>query len=71
VVIRFKLEDLTPQLYQDFICNSQQIIDQVEGPGEFEYECFNITVYDKVDRASDNIIVTNPEIKLELLYTIH
>lgn len=71
VVIRFKLEDLTPQLYQDFICNSQQIIDQVEGPGEFEYECFNITVYDKVDRASDNIIVTNPEIKLEHLYTIH
>lgn len=71
VLIRFNLKDLTPQLYQDFICNLQQIIDQVEGPGEFEYECFNINVYNKVDRASDNIVVNNPKIKPEHLYSIH
>lgn len=71
VCIRFDIKDVTPQLYQDFIYNLQQIIDNVEDVGEFEYECFNITVYNKIDRASESIVVHNPDIKPEHLYTIH
>jgi len=71
VIINFKLDNITTQLYQDFICNIQHIVDSVEDTGEFEYECFKITVYSKVDRASESIIINNPEIKPEHLYTIH
>ena len=71
IIVNFNLDNVTMQLYQDFICKIQYIIDGVEDTGEFEYECFKITVYSKVDRASENIIINNPEIKPEHLYTIH
>jgi len=71
IIVNFNLDNVTMQLYQDFICKIQYIIDSVEDTGEFEYECFKITVHSKVDRASENIIINNPEIKPEHLYTIH
>lgn len=71
IIVDFNLDNVTMQLYQDFICKIQHIIDSVEDTGEFEYECFKITVHSKVDRASENIIINNPEIKPEHLYTIH
>ena len=71
IIVNFNLDNVTMELYQDFICKIQHIIDSVEDTGEFEYECFKITVYSKVDRASENIIINNPEIKPEHLYTIH
>lgn len=71
VIVNFNLDNITTQLYQDFICNIQHIVDSIEDTGEFEFKCFKITVYDKVDRASEGIVISNPEIKPEHLYTIH
>ena len=71
IIVNFNLENITPQLYQHFICNIQHIIDDLEDTGEFEYDCFKITVYNKIDQAPKSIIVSNPEIKSEHKYTTH
>ena len=71
ILITFSLGDITLQLYQDFIVKLQQIIDSVDEFGKFEYGPFQIKINKKIDRAPSNIIVTNPTIKPEHLYTIH
>jgi hypothetical protein len=71
VVVKFNQQDVTPQLYQEFIQNIQYIVGDVEEAGQYEYGPFTITVSQKVDRAADRIIITNPEIKPEHKYTIH
>jgi glycosyltransferase involved in cell wall biosynthesis len=71
ILVKFNLEKVTPQLYQEFIAQLQPIIDSTDGIGTYQYELFDITISDKVDRALNQIVVTNPEIKPEHLYTIH
>ena len=56
---------------REFIQNLQQIVDNIEELGTYEYGPFTITVLQKIDRASEKIIVSNPEIKPEHKYTTH
>jgi hypothetical protein len=71
ILVKFDHQYITPETYYEFIQNIQQIIDSIEDLGAYEYGPFTITVLRKVDRASEKVIVNNPEIKPEHLYTIH
>jgi len=71
ILVRFDQQHITPEIYYEFIQNIQQIIDNIEDLGIYEYGPFTITVLQKTDRASEKIIINNPEIKPEHLYTIH
>lgn len=71
VVVKFNQQDVTPQLYQEFIQNIQHIVENVEETGQYEYGPFTITISKKVDRAVEKIVVTNPQLKPEHKYTIH
>lgn len=71
ILIKFDMNTITQELYQEFIHNIQDIIENVEDTGDFEYGPFYITINQKVDNTSNNIIVNNPDIKPEHLYTIH
>jgi glycosyltransferase involved in cell wall biosynthesis len=72
IVIKFKLKDITNQLLNEFLINLQHIIhESVDEPGAFEYGPFTIIVNRKINRASEKMIVKNPTVKPEHLYTIH
>jgi glycosyltransferase involved in cell wall biosynthesis len=71
IVVKFDLKNVTPQLHQEFIQNIQHIIENVDDVGDFEYGPFSITIYQLVDRASECVVITNPEIKPNHLYTTH
>ena len=71
VVVKFNLNEVTPQLYTEFIQRLQIIIDNTDETGDFEYGPFHIKVNKIMDRASECVVITNPEIKPNHLYTIH
>lgn len=72
IVVQFALKDLTSDAVNQFLTNLQHIIHfQVEGEGGFKYGPFTIKVNRKVDRASEKMVVTNPTVKPEHLYSIH
>jgi hypothetical protein len=71
ISVKFDIDEIGQEDITGFIHNLQDIIDGVEDTGHFEYGPFFITINQKVDRASDNIRVINPELKPEHLYTIH
>jgi len=71
VVVEFNINDIKSKDTENFIYQLQEIIDNTEDIGQFEYDIFKITINRKIDRASNSIVVTNPEIKREHLYTIH
>ena len=72
IVIKFKLKDITQQLLSNFLVNLQHIIhESVDGPGTFEYGPFIVIVNRKVDRASEKMVVSNPTVKPEHMYSIH
>jgi len=72
IVISFKLKNITQELIIEFLQNLQHIIHHnVDEPGKFEYGPFTITVNRKIDKASEKMIVVNPEIKPEHLYHIY
>jgi glycosyltransferase involved in cell wall biosynthesis len=71
ILVRFDQQHITPEMYYQFIQNIQQIIDNIEDLGTYEYGPFTITALQKMDRASEKIIINNPEIKPEHLYTIY
>lgn len=71
IIIEFNLSNIISQLYQEFIQNMHDIIDSVDDIGDFEYGPFKITINEKIDRAAQNIIISNPQIKPNHLYTIH
>jgi hypothetical protein len=71
VVVKFDLKDINMQLYQEFISKIQYIVDNIEEPGQYVYGPFAITLYNKIDRASEKIAINNPDIKQEHLYKIY
>jgi GT2 family glycosyltransferase len=71
ILVRFDQQLITPEIYYEFIQNIQQIIDSIEDLGTYEYGPFTVIVLQKMDRASEKIIINNPEIKPKHLYTIH
>jgi GT2 family glycosyltransferase len=71
ILVKFDMKDITPQLFSEFISNIQQIIASIDEIGNYEYGPFAIAVYQKIDRVSDKIVITNPQVKPEHKYTIH
>ena len=70
-LVNFNIADVTLEHYDKFITNVQQIVEDVEELGDYEYGPFRITVSNKLNHASEKIVVNNPDIKPEHLYTIH
>lgn len=70
VVIKFDISHLQEDSLA-FLRQLQDVIDETSDIGVYEYGIFVITINRKVDRASELIVVTNPTIKPEHLYTIH
>jgi glycosyltransferase involved in cell wall biosynthesis len=71
VIVEFAFKDITPQLFNDFIIQLQDIVDTTYDVGEFEYGPFKITINSKKDIASERIHIKNPEVKADHKYTIH
>ena len=71
IVVEFDLEQTDPQYINSFLIHLQQIIDETEELGEFEYGPFKFTINKKINVANSKKIITNPKVKKEHLYTIH
>ena len=71
IIIEFDLEKTDPQYISSFLIHLQQIIDETEELGEFEYGPFKFTINKKINVANSKKIITNPKVKKEHLYTIH
>jgi len=71
VLVKFNLDQITPELYSEFISNIQHIIHDIDETGDYEYGPFAITINQKIDRAAQNVVVINPQVKPEHKYSIH
>jgi hypothetical protein len=71
ILVKFDINNLTQSDIMDFIYQIQEIIGTIEDPGVYEFGPFTITTNSLIDRASDNIIIKNPEVKKEHMYEIY
>ena len=71
IVVEFDLETVDYNYINDFLIHLQQIIDETEELGEFEYGPFKFNINKKINVADSRKIITNPKVKKEHLYTIH
>lgn len=71
VLVKFNIEQVTVELYSEFISNIQHIIHGIDETGDYEYGPFTITINKKIDRATQKITVINPQVKPEHKYSIH
>ena len=70
ILITFNLSDINQEVFNSLIQNLQHIIHQTPDIGEFEYGNFSIEIKQKENIIKDKIIVTNPYIKSNDLYSI-
>ena len=71
IIVEFDLETVDNQYISNFLIHLQQIIDETEELGEFEYGPFKFIINNKINRSDTKKIITNPKVKKEHLYTIH
>ena len=71
IIVEFDLETVDNQYISNFLIHLQQIIDETEEIGEFEYGPFKFKINNKIDKSYSKKIITNPKVKKEHLYTIH
>jgi len=71
VVVLFDVKSISAPEAEAFIMQLQDVIDNTEDVGLFEYGPFKIQINKKIDRATEAIAITNPIIKKEHLYTIN
>jgi glycosyltransferase involved in cell wall biosynthesis len=71
IIIEFNGDQNSLEYTNDFLVPLQKIIDQTDDAGGFEYGPFLITINKKINRASEYIKISNPDIKPEHLYHIH
>ena len=71
IIVEFDLEKVDYSYVKSFLIHLQQIIDETEELGEFEYGPFKFTINKKINVANSKKIITNPKVKKEHLYTIH
>lgn len=71
IIVKFNINSLTQSDITDFIYQIQAVMDTIEESGLYEVGPFQITVNKLIDRAPEKITVTNPEVKLEHLYSTH
>jgi glycosyltransferase involved in cell wall biosynthesis len=70
IIIEFDINEIDENNTQQFLFYLQQIINETEELGEFEYGPFKIVINEKIDKATNRIFVSNPSIKQEHLYKI-
>ena len=70
ILITFNLSDINQEVFTSFIQNFQHIIHQTPDIGKFEYGNFRIEIKQKENIIKEKIIVTNPNIKSNDLYSI-
>ena len=63
IIIEFDLEKVDQQYINSFLIHLQQIIDETEEIGEFEYGPFKFKINNKIDRSDLKKIITNPKVK--------
>ena len=71
IVVEFDLETVDYSYINSFLVHLQQIIDETEELGAFEYGPFKFTINKKINTADSKKIITNPKVKQKHLYTIH
>lgn len=71
VIVRFNLQSLNSELFDNFITKIQDIINSVDEPGDYEYGPFSIVIHRKIDRSSEKIRADNPQIKPQHLYKVY
>jgi hypothetical protein len=70
IIIEFDLDKVDFSFINSFLIHLQTIIDQTE-EGIFEYGPFKIIINKKLNQASNKIVIDNPSVKKEHLYSIH
>ena len=70
IIIEFDINDCTQERINNFIVPLQQIIENTNEIGTYEYDIFRIRINKHIDRSSEKIQISNPVIKEEHLYTI-
>jgi GT2 family glycosyltransferase len=70
IIIEFNLDQVDFSLIDSFLIHIQDIINQTE-EGAFEYGPFKIFINKKINQAPNKVIVNNPIVKQEHLYTIY
>jgi hypothetical protein len=71
IEISFSIDNISNDDIYNFIQKLQDIIDSVDDVGNYEYGAFNINIRNKIDKAHKNIVVDNPKISEDHMYTIH
>jgi hypothetical protein len=70
IIVEFDLNNVNENDINSFIIYLQQIIDETDNLGEFEYQNFKIIINKKENQSKEKIVVTNPKIKEEHFYQI-
>ena len=70
IIIEFDINDCTQERINNFIVPLQQIIENTNEIGTYEYDIFRIRINKHIDRSSEKIQISNPIIKEADLYTI-
>jgi len=70
IIIEFDINECTPERIMNFISKIQYIIENTSEIGMYEHDIFKIKINKHINRASEKIQITNPDIKEEDLYTI-
>ena len=71
IIVEFDLEQTDTQYIGNFLIHLQQVIDETEELGEFEYGPFKFNINKKINVADSKKTIANPKVKKEHLYTIH
>jgi len=71
VLIEFKLKDVDDSYIDNFLGQLQDILDDTDEIGKFSYGPFIFHINNKIDRAKEKAVITNPEIKPEHLYEVY
>ena len=66
IVVEFDLETVDHQYINNFLIHLQQIIDETEEIGEFEYGPFKFKINNKIDKSDSKKIITNPKVKKDI-----
>jgi GT2 family glycosyltransferase len=70
IIIEFNLNEIDFSFVDSFLIHLQTIINQTE-EGAFEYGPFKIIINKKLNQASNKIVINNPPVKTEHLYSVH
>ena len=69
VIIEFDVNKITKDSI-NFLSKIHDVIESTTDVGEFEFDIFKIQINKHIDRASEKIIIENPKVRSEHLYSV-